>query len=93
MLNRITQFIKENGIKKFVYHTWRELEDDNGKKIGEIRVLALEDGVARTEYHCPECGKEFMEEKEWKRPFNVKCKGCGQLIRVPRLKDAVKKRK
>jgi len=93
MLNRIAEFIKENDIKKFTYHTWRDLEDDNGNKIGEIRVLVLDDGIAHVEYHCPKCGKEFLEEKEWKRPFNVKCQNCGQLIRVPKLKDLIKKRK
>ncbi len=92
ILTRITQYIKDNGIKVYKYHTWRDIEEDE-KKIGELRVLVLDDGIARAEYQCPKCKHEAMIEQLWKRPFNVKCEKCGQLIRVPKLKDQVKKRK
>jgi len=91
-LTKITKFIKDNNVKSFVYHTWRDLENEKEEKVGEIRVLVLDDGIARVEYHCPKCGKEFYEEKTWKRPFSVKCQNCGQLIRVPKLKDQIKKK-
>jgi len=90
-LTRIAEFIKENNIRSFVYHTWRDIENEKGEKIGEIRVLVLDDNMARVEYHCPECGKEFFEETEWKRPFSVKCKNCGKLIRVPKLREQIKR--
>jgi len=91
ILTRISKYIQDNGIKSYKYHTWRDLEEDE-KKIGEIRVLVIGD-VARAEYQCPNCKHEAMIEQPWKRPFNVKCEECGQLIRVPKLKDQVKKKK
>ncbi|UCG95387.1 MAG: hypothetical protein JSV92_05130 [archaeon] len=93
ILTRITQYIKDHGVKSYVYHTWRDLEDEGGNKKGELRVLVLEDNTARVEYKCPECGHEAYEEKPWKRPFNVKCQKCSCLIRVPKLRDQVKKKK
>lgn len=91
ILTRISKYIQDNGIKAYKYHTWRDLEE-NEKKKGEIRVLVLEDNVAHVEYKCPGCGHEAYEERPWKRPFNVKCEKCGQLIRVSKLKDHVKKK-
>jgi len=92
ILKRIAQYIKDNGITSYEYHTWREVEDKKGKVSGEIRVLVLKDKVARVEYKCPECGHEAFEEKPWKRPFNVNCSKCSCLIRVPKLRDQIKKK-
>lgn len=90
-LEKIGNFIKENNISKCRYHTWRDLEED-GEKKGEIRVLVLKDEEkARVEYCCPECGKKFFTEEKWKRPFSVKCENCGNRIKVPRIKDKVKR--
>lgn len=93
ILTRITQYIKDNHVTSYVYHTWRDIEDENEEKKGEIRVLVLKDNVARVEYKCPECGHEAYEEKPWKRPFNVKCGNCGALIRVSKMKNQIKKKK
>ncbi len=93
ILNRISQYIKDNHVTSYVYHTWRDLEDGDGNKKGEVRVLVLDDNVARVEYKCPACGREAYEEREWKRPFNVKCESCNRTIRVPKLKDQIKKKK
>ena len=91
ILTRITKYIQDNGIKAYKYHTWRDIEEDN-KKIGETRVLVLKDDeMAHAEYQCPNCKHEAMIEQEWKRPFNIKCEKCGQLIRVPKLKDQAKR--
>lgn len=92
ILTRLTQYIRDNGITSYVYHTWRDIEENEEKK-GEIRVLVLKDNVARVEYQCPGCGHEALEEQPWKRPFNVKCGKCGANIRVPKLKDQIKKKK
>ena len=91
ILTKITEYIKENGVTSPQYHTWRELEKD-GEKKGEIRILVL-DNVARAEYLCPDCGHHGYIEREWKRPFNITCDGCGATIRVPRLKDQIKREK
>ncbi|MCK4635012.1 MAG: hypothetical protein KAT37_04010 [Candidatus Aenigmarchaeota archaeon] len=93
ILTRISKYIQDNGIKAYKYHTWRDLEDEDGNKKGELRVLVLDDGIAHAEYQCPNCKHETMIEQLWKRPFNVKCEKCGQLIRVSKLKDQVKKKK
>ncbi len=83
MFGILEEFIKKNGIKPkdCRYHTLRTVGS------GKIRVLVLKDGIARTEYLCPDCSHHGYEEKEWKRPFSVKCSSCGKTIRVPRLKS------
>jgi len=74
------------------YITTRELKNSEGKVTGRIRVLVLKDSSdAVVSYTCPECGFSEKLMKEWKRPFSVKCSNCGHLIRVPRLKDEIKK--
>ena len=85
--DKIAAYIKENGVTKFKYHTWRKIE--GGK--GEIRILVLEDGVARCEYVCPKCQHHAYNESEWKRPFATKCEACGAKVAVPKLRDAMKR--
>ena len=90
MLQKISAFISENKIssKDCAYHTSRELEDD-----GKIRVLVLKkDMLARTEYICPKCKHEGYLESPWKRPFSIKCGGCGKTINVPKLKGKKEKK-
>jgi peptide subunit release factor 1 (eRF1) len=77
----------------FIYHTYRDLPNKEGKDTGSIRVLVLKDNMARVEYLCPECEHHGYVEQEWKRPFAVKCEKCGLRITVPKLKDQVKKKK
>lgn len=91
---KIVEKIKKGEIGKgnLLYHTVREVENSEGEKTGNIRVLAMkEDEIARTEYICPECQNHGYIEKEWKRPFSVKCENCGNRIKVPRIKDKVKR--
>ncbi len=93
-LSKIANFIKENGIKPSdcEYHTWRDGKNKKGEISGKLRILVLKkDHIARVEYICPECGYYGYLETEWKRPFSFKCEKCGYRIRVPRLKDEVKK--
>ncbi len=90
MFDKIEKFIKENGItpKDCKYHTLRTLENN-----GRIRVLVLKsDNIARCEYICPNCGHYGYCEKEWRRPFSVKCDGCGKTIRVPKLLSEFKRK-
>lgn len=91
-LEKIHNFIKENNIGSgdFIYHTWRDVK--NNENTGKIRILVLKsDRKARTEYICPHCQHYGYKEKEWKRPFNIHCDNCGKLIKVPKLKDQVKR--
>jgi peptide subunit release factor 1 (eRF1) len=76
------------------YITNRTIMNKAGEETGNIGVLVPNDSdQAKFKYKCPECGHKEMGEKEWKRPFSVKCAGCGVIIRLPRLKDALKKEK
>lgn len=91
-LTEIKKFIAMNNIKPddFSYHTWRDIEEDGVSK-GKIRILVLKkDNIARTEFICPACGKHDYKEKEWERPFSVKC-DCGNTIKVPKLRDQAKR--
>ncbi len=93
-LHKIADFIKKNKVtpKDVIYHTWRDGKNKKGEISGKIRIIVMKsDGIARVEYICPECGHYGYLETEWKRPFSFKCEKCGYRIRVPRLKDEVKK--
>ncbi len=93
-LEKIGKMIEEMGItgSDVLYHTWRKVKNRKGEEKGELRILALKkDGMARVEYVCPYCEKYGFKEETWRRPFSFKCDHCGKTIRVPRLKDQVKR--
>lgn len=76
------------------YITNRTLLDRAGQEKGSIAVLVPNGSdMARVRYKCPECGHSERGEHPWKRPFSLKCSACGFLIRLPRLKDELKKEK
>lgn len=73
---------------QYKYVTNRILANKKGEEKGKIRVLVkINSDIAEVDYVCPECGFSEHTEKEWKRPFSVKCSKCGFLMRIPRLKD------
>ncbi len=45
------------------------------------------------EYTCPECGKSGKISQAFKRPLVIKCGGCGETLKLPRLKDEIKREK
>ena len=76
------------------YITNRVLLSKAGEEKGNIAVMVPnESSNAKVRYRCPECNHSEQLEQEWRRPFSVKCAGCGFLIRIARLKDEVKKEK
>ena len=78
----------------FKYITNRTLLNGAGEEAGNIAVLVRNDSEeADVKYRCPECGFSEQTRKPWKRPFSVKCSKCGNLIRLPRLKDTIKREK
>jgi len=77
---------------KIKYITTRDLKNSKGDIKGKVRVLVMKNQTnALVKYTCPECLYTSKMEKEWKRPFHFKCEKCGFLIRVPRLKEEIKK--
>jgi len=95
-MKKIEEFIKKNGIapRDCEYHTMRSVANKKGEYSGKVRVLVLKgSNTAMVEYRCPECGHEGYLEKPWKRPFAFACERCSFLIRVPRLRSEVKKKK
>lgn len=78
----------------FRYITNRTLLNGLGEEAGNIAVLVRNDSdEADVKYKCPECGFSEQTKKPWQRPFSVKCSKCGFLIRLSRLKDAIKREK
>jgi peptide subunit release factor 1 (eRF1) len=78
----------------YKYITNRTLLNKAGEEKGNIAVLVPnESDMARVKYRCPECSHSEQSEKEWKRPFSVKCNECGFLMRLPKLKDEAKREK
>ncbi|HLD83381.1 MAG TPA: hypothetical protein VI979_00840 [archaeon] len=88
-MGKIDDYIAANFLKpsSTLYHTNRSVDGT-----GKIRVLVPKsDGIARVEYKCPKCAHESYVEQEWKRPFAIKCEGCGAKIAVPKLKQQFKR--
>ena len=76
------------------YVTNRTLLNKVGEEKGNMAVLVPnESDIAKVKYRCPECSHSEQLEQVWKRPFNVKCTGCGYLMRIARLKDDIKREK
>ena len=78
----------------YKYVTNRTLLNKAGEETGNVGVLVPNDSsAAKFKYKCPECGHKENGEKEWKRPFSIKCTGCGPLMRLSKLKDEAKREK
>ncbi len=74
-------------IEELDYFTNRTFYDENGKKVGYVKVWVFKgEKIANVKYKCPYCGFEGELQKEWKRPFRFRCQNCGKSIKVPRLK-------
>ena len=76
------------------YVTNRTLKNNAGEEKGRLRVIVKEGSdTAEVDCTCPECGLSEHREQPWTRPFSVKCSGCGCIIKLPKLKDEIKKDK
>lgn len=79
---------------KYKYVCNRQVENKNKELKGRVKAYVPKDEeTVYGEYHCPECGHKGKIEQPWKRPFNVKCEKCGFTMKVPKLKDQVKREK
>ena len=80
--------------RKYRFVSNRILKNSKGEEKGRMRVLVkIDSDVAETDYECPECGFREHVDLEWKRPFAVKCSKCGFLMRLPRLRDEIRREK
>jgi len=80
--------------RKYRFISNRILKNSREEERGRMRVLVRVDSdIAETDYECPECGNKEHTEPEWKRPFSVKCSKCGFLMKLPKLKDEMKREK
>ncbi|MEM5871633.1 MAG: hypothetical protein QW051_02045 [Candidatus Aenigmatarchaeota archaeon] len=79
---------------KYRFVSNRILKNSKGEEKGKMRVLVLEGSeTAQVDYNCPECGFSKHIETKWKRPFSVTCEKCKFVMRLPRLKDEIKREK
>ena len=76
------------------YITNRTLRNKNGEEKGRLKAFVRnESDRVEGEYQCPECGGNGKVDQVWKRPLNVKCSRCGFLIKIPKMKDEIKREK
>jgi ribosomal protein L37AE/L43A len=79
---------------QYRYVTNRTAVNGAGEAKGKIRVLVKENSdTAEVDYVCPECRMSEHIEQVWARPFSVKCSKCSFVIKLPKLKDEMKKDK
>ncbi|MCK4532015.1 MAG: hypothetical protein KAT94_04040 [Candidatus Aenigmarchaeota archaeon] len=80
--------------RKYRFVSSRILKNSKEEEKGRMRVLVKTDSdIAETDYECPECGFKEHVEPEWERPFSVKCSKCGFVMKMPKLKDEMKREK
>jgi predicted RNA-binding Zn-ribbon protein involved in translation (DUF1610 family) len=80
--------------RKYRFVSNRILKNSEGEEKGKIMVIVRTGSdIAETDYECPECGFKEHVEPEWKRPFSVSCSKCGFVMRLPKLKDEMKREK
>jgi predicted RNA-binding Zn-ribbon protein involved in translation (DUF1610 family) len=80
--------------RQFSYVTNRMLQNKTGQEKGRLKAFVKTgETTANVEYTCPECGHSSSMQQEFVRPFSVKCSKCGFLMKVPKLKDEIKKDK
>ncbi|MBN1896482.1 MAG: hypothetical protein JW789_02015 [Candidatus Aenigmarchaeota archaeon] len=81
-------------MRQFKYVTNRTLRNKAEEDKGRIKVLVpLDSDTAQVDYICPECGHSEHTEQEWIRPFIVKCSNCSISMKIPKLKEEIKKEK
>ena len=80
--------------RKFKFVSNRIIKNKNEEETGRMRVIVRTGSeTAEVDYECPECSFKEHIETEWKRPFSVRCNKCGFLLRLPKLKDEIKREK
>jgi len=78
----------------FSYITNRTVQNKAGELKGKIAVLVRTGSTtAEYKYTCPECGDARDGQQEFKRPITIRCQKCGYLMKLPKLKDELKKEK
>ncbi len=86
--------MRKKVVGKYRFVTNRVVANKNGEEKGRVKAYVPADSnTVYINYKCPECEFSEKTEQEWKRPFNVKCSKCGYVMRIPRLKDQIKKEK
>jgi hypothetical protein len=76
------------------YITNRVLKNNRGEEAGNIKARVRNDSdKVEGFYECPECMHKGTINQGFRRPLNVKCDKCGFLMRLPKLKDEMKKEK
>lgn len=72
---------------QYKYITKRMLQSSAGEEKGKILVVVKADSDnAEVDYTCPECLASAHAVQPWKRPFSVKCRKCGFMMKLPKLK-------
>lgn len=81
-------------MNKYKFVSNRLMKNSKGEEKGKMRVIVPSGTeTAHMDYVCPECGLAKHEETPWIRPFSFKCPKCGFLMKLPKLKEEIKKEK
>ena len=83
---------KVTGKYKFVCN--RQVENKARELTGRVKAyVPADEDTLYGEYTCAECGHNDKINQVWKRHLNVKCSKCGFTMKIPKLKDQVKREK
>ncbi|MCK5023776.1 MAG: hypothetical protein KAS04_06375 [Candidatus Aenigmarchaeota archaeon] len=80
--------------RKYKFVSNRVLKNKAEEEKGKMRVLVKAGtDVATVYYTCPECGFSERLDTGWERPFALRCSKCDFNMKLPKLKDEMKREK
>jgi len=75
----------------YSYVTNRTIPNKKGEETGKVRAFVKTGSdTAEVDYTCAECGKAEHITQPFKRPFSLKCRACGVVMKLPKLKGKKK---
>jgi len=80
--------------RKYRFVSNRVLKNKAEEEAGRMRILVRTGSdTAEVDYECPECSFKEHIEPEWRRPFSVRCSKCSFNMKLPKLRDEMKREK
>ena len=71
----------------YSYVTNRTIPNKKGEETGKVRAFVKTGSdTAEVDYTCAECGKAEHITQPFKRPFSLKCRASGGVMKRPKLK-------
>jgi peptide subunit release factor 1 (eRF1) len=84
--------MQEIDYERTEYVTNREVENDEGERIGRVKMFSYDNEMFHYQITCPYCQNKWEGSQELGvRPWWIECPECTRSINVNRIKDAAER--